>query len=236
MLSLNPNDLETINNRGVVHKELGLYDEALADYDKAISLNPKYAEGHNNRGIALKELGRFDESLKAYNQAILLKPEYAEPYFNKSLQMLLLGDFKAGWPLYEWRWKTKQNTGTKIETSKPAWQGEAGKNVFLWAEQGIGDEIMYSSMIPELEKLCENLIVECDERLIPLFERSFSKTINFVSKQSSVPESTYDYHIPIASLQTAQVGQDGHCLLMQQSQNLLSKRLLQSTLLHPLPQ
>ena len=72
--------------------------------------------------------------------------------------------------------------------------------MFLWAEQGIGDEIMFASLIPELEERCSNLTVKCDERLIPLFERSFSEKINFQFDQNKVTEDSYDFHIPIASL------------------------------------
>jgi ADP-heptose:LPS heptosyltransferase len=114
--------------------------------------------------------------------------------------MLLFGDFVSGWSLYEWRWKTKQNLGKQLETSKPVWQGQRDVNIFLWAEQGIGDEIMFASLIPELEERCVNLTVKCDERLVPLFERSFSEKTNFQFEQNNITEDTYDFHIPIASL------------------------------------
>jgi ADP-heptose:LPS heptosyltransferase len=85
-------------------------------------------------------------------------------------------------------------------TSKPAWDGEAGQSVFVWAEQGIGDEIMFSSLIPELYDMCSKLIVQCDARLIPLFQRSFPKDIIYKSKRGDVSEDLYDFHIPIGSL------------------------------------
>ncbi len=200
VLVLKPSDHEALNNRGVIYKELNLYEKALEDYGAAIAIKPDYAEAYNNRGIALKDLGQFEKAIEDYNKAIFLKPHYAEPYFNKSLQFLLLGDFKSAWPLYEWRWKTNQNTGEKIKTSLPVWRGETGKRLLLWAEQGIGDEIMYASMIAEVGKICKTLTVKCDKRLIPLFERSFSKKINFLFDQSLINESDYDCHIAIASL------------------------------------
>ena len=114
--------------------------------------------------------------------------------------MLRLGNFAEGWPLYEWRWKTEQDIGKGLKTHKSLWQGEKNANVFLWAEQGIGDEIMFASLIPELEEQCSTLIVKCDKRLIPLFERSFSNEIEFQCDQGKVSEDSYDFHIPIASL------------------------------------
>ena len=42
-------------------------------------------------------------------------------------------------------------------------------------EQGLGDEIMYSSILPELITRFghDNVILDCEDRLIPVFERSF---------------------------------------------------------------
>ena len=40
----------------------------------------------------------------------------------------------------------------KIFNKKPMWNGEVEKSILIWKEQGIGDEIMYSSMLPEIKK------------------------------------------------------------------------------------
>ena len=199
-LKLDPSSKEALNNRGNTLKRLGRYKESIADYNKALLIAPKQAVTINNRGLSLEQLGQYTEALVDYDTAISIKPDYAEPYFNKSLQMLRLGNFAEGWPLYEWRWKTEQDIGKGLKTFKPLWQGEKNANVFLWAEQGIGDEIMFASLIPELEEQCSTLTVKCDKRLIPLFERSFSNKINLQFDQSKVSEDSYDFHIPIASL------------------------------------
>jgi ADP-heptose:LPS heptosyltransferase len=70
----------------------------------------------------------------------------------------------------------------------------------LWPEQGIGDEIMFSSIIPDLQAQCSKLIVQADKRLIPIFKRSFSENIDFWPSNKVVPETEYDAHIPIGSL------------------------------------
>ena len=199
-ITLNQNEGRYYNNRGVILNELGRFDEAMADHDKAISLRPDYAEAFNNRALVLKELGRFDEAMADLNKAIALDPTYPEAHWNKALQLLLFGEFAEGWPLFEWRWKTKQHIGTELTTSKPQWSGEANKRVFLWAEQGIGDEIMYASLIPELAASSSKLIVQCDERLIPLFKRSFIDGIEYRCRKSPAPEDSYDCHIPMGSL------------------------------------
>jgi len=199
-LTLKPDYADALNNRGVVYREFGRLHEALADYSKAIELVPDYAEVYNNRAGVFIDLKRFDEALADFDKATALKPDYAGAYWNKSLYWLLLGDFKTGWPLYEWRWRSEKHIGEPITTSKPLWNNQDSKNVLLWAEQGIGDEIMFASLIPELHAKCAKLIVQCDPRLIPLFKRSFPKDIEFYDKNDLVPESLYEFHIPMGSL------------------------------------
>ena len=199
-LSLEPNYSKGLSNRGNILQDLMRFDEAMINYEQAISLNPESAEAFNNRSLALKELGRFDEAIADLNKAIALDPDYPEAHWNKALQLLLFGEFEEGWSLFEWRWKTKQQIGTELTTSKPRWSGEANKRVFLWAEQGIGDEIMYASLIPELAATSSKLIVQCDERLIPLFKRSFVDGIEYRCRKSPALEDSYDCHIPMGSL------------------------------------
>jgi ADP-heptose:LPS heptosyltransferase len=117
-----------------------------------------------------------------------------------SLVLLATQDFHQGFKLQEWRWKTGQSSGEFLQSSKPLWNNEQGKSVFVWGEQGIGDEIMFAAMIPELHKLSSKIILRCDARLIPLFKRSFPGNIIYYSKGEAVAEDEYDFHIPIGSL------------------------------------
>ena len=176
------------------------YQETLDKGFQLLKEFPRSINLYQIIGAAKIGLGKLEEAIQAYTKAISIKPDYAEPHFNKSLQKLLLGDFASGWNLYEWRWKMEHNIGKKLDSSKPIWNGQRDVSVFLWAEQGIGDEIMFASLIPELEERCSSLTVKCDERLITLFERSFSQKTNFQFEQDKVTEDTYDFHIPMASL------------------------------------
>lgn len=200
-ISLSQKSYDIINNRGATLWESGFFEEAISDYNKAISLNPDHAEAYNNRGNALKEMMRLDESLEDFNKAIALKPDYVDAHWNKSTHSLLLEDFQAGWPMYEWRLQREEwVVGSALKTNKPRWDGQRDKTVFLWAEQGVGDEIMFASLIPELQAISSSVIVQCDERLITLFKRSFTGPITYYANRSEVPQESYDFHLPIASL------------------------------------
>ena len=116
------------------------------------------------------------------------------------LALLATQSFHQGFKLQDWRWKTIERCGQFLQSSKPLWNNEQGKSVFVWGEQGIGDEIMFAAMIPELHKLSSKIILRCDARLIPLFKRSFPDNIIYYSQGQAVAEDEYDFHIPIGSL------------------------------------
>jgi len=69
--------------RGVAYTDLGQYQRAIADYNKAIRLRPDYARAYSNRGSVYQALGQLQRAIKDYNQAIRLKPDYANTYYNR---------------------------------------------------------------------------------------------------------------------------------------------------------
>ena len=199
-LQLKPDYTDAYYNIGVALQAQGELDAAIDSYKQALKLNPDFAEAYYNMGNTLVDQGKLEGAIKAYRKAIAIKPNLAEVYNNMSLALLATQNFSQGFKLHEWRWKTKERDGTFLQSSKPLWNNEQGKSVFVWGEQGIGDEIMFAAMIPELHKLSSKIILRCDARLIPLFKRSFPGNIIYYSKGEAVAEDEYDFHIPIGSL------------------------------------
>jgi tetratricopeptide (TPR) repeat protein len=67
---------------GIVLKEQGKLEEAIAAYNKALAFKPDYAEAYSNMGIVLQDQGKLEEAIAAYNKALAFKPDYAEAYSN----------------------------------------------------------------------------------------------------------------------------------------------------------
>jgi tetratricopeptide (TPR) repeat protein len=82
-LDKTPDDSSLYNNRGVMLKNMGRFDDAVANYDQAIALKPDDADAFNNRGVALADLNRLAPALASYDQAIALSPDQAEPHNNR---------------------------------------------------------------------------------------------------------------------------------------------------------
>jgi hypothetical protein len=59
------------------------------------------------------------------------------------------------------------------DNEEPRWDGTKGQTVVVQCDQGLGDIIMFSQMIPQLAADCKEVIIECAERLVPLMTRNF---------------------------------------------------------------
>jgi tetratricopeptide (TPR) repeat protein len=73
------------NGRGLAYGNKGLYNEAIEDFNKAISLNPSYMEAYNNRAAVFEKTGQVDKAIADYQKAIALYPRRYEAYFNLGL-------------------------------------------------------------------------------------------------------------------------------------------------------
>ena len=219
-LEINSNYGEAFYNLGLALQEQGELDQAIQSYSRALEINPDYSEAYNNLGNTLKEQGKLEDAVLAYQSALRINPDYSEAHNNLGLVLLLQGDFSSGWREYEWRLKCK-GLGfflNKRDFPQEFWNGSDlnGKTILVWAEQGIGDEIMLASMLPTLLKMNSSIIVECDKRLVPLLHRSFP-SIQFVPREDpanpKLLDLAIDYQIPMGSLgQWLRVDEDAFLL------------------------
>ena len=187
-------------NLGATLRDIGHLKEAEYFLRKALLLNSNCSNNHTHLGRILNENGHLEESEFHLRKAIELDPNKKEYRFNLSQLLLKCKKFEEAWKENEWRWNTKVFIGRKLETSKPEWEPGFRGSVLLWAEQGIGDQIMLSTLIPDFIDQVDHLIVKVDKRLIPLLERSCSPELSFIDQEQYINESEYDYQIAMGSL------------------------------------
>ena len=146
---------------------------ALTCYEAVYRVRTDDAELYYNRGIALQDVGRLAEACADYERALALQPEYPLAGFHRGLARLLTGDFERGWEDYEERRLSADFPGRS--SSLPQWDGSplTGRTILVCGEQGLGDEIMFASMLPQVIDAAKHAVLECDPRLLKLFSRSF---------------------------------------------------------------
>jgi tetratricopeptide (TPR) repeat protein len=135
------------------------------------------AEAVVNLGLALQEYGDTEQAAACLERALELAPDDVDAHVNYAVCCLQQGRFVPGWAEYEWRWRRPHKL--KRPFKLPVWDGSAlaGRSILVYAEQGIGDEIMFSSCIPDLCALADRVVLECEPRLAPLFSRSFPDVV-----------------------------------------------------------
>ena len=204
-IHIQPQFAEAYSNLGMVLQEQGRLEESIEVYQQAIHIQPQFADIYSNLGVVLKEQGRLEESIEAYHQAIHIQSDHADAHENLSIISLLKGNLLQGWKEYEWRWKCSNFPSEKRNFPQPYWDGTNlnGKSILIWAEQGIGDEIMFTGILPTLSQMTEKIVIECSLRLVPLFQRSFPQIQFFF--QDNPPNlqllnPDIDYQISMGSL------------------------------------
>jgi tetratricopeptide (TPR) repeat protein len=194
---LRPQAKEAINNLGLAYADLGRFDQAEHCYWDALRLDPAYADAHANLGNTYKEQGRTNEALACYQLALALEPRSASSRYNRALALLQAGDYTHGWPEYEWRWKRKSQLPRLMP--KPQWDGSAlaGKTIFLWCEQGLGDAIMFARFAAQVKQRGGTVIQECPGHLLPLLS-GLPGADQIVPEGRPLPH--FDVHCPLLSL------------------------------------
>ena len=205
VLEIDSTDAGIYNNLGILLKEQGKFKEAIDAYCKALEIFPGYADAYNNLGNVLQLQGNFEDAAVVYKKALEINSQFSEAHKNLGMLLLLTGELEHGWEKYEWRWKCHDFPSENRNFPQPLWDGTglSDKSVLVWTEQGVGDEIMFANMLDTLSWMADEIITECEERLVPLFQRSFPK-IQFVSREQKpnpiLLDKDIDYQVPIGSL------------------------------------
>ena len=64
---------------------MGLYGEAIADYDQALQLDPDHAVTYYHRGNAKMKLRWYKKAITDYDQALQLDPDLAAAYHDREI-------------------------------------------------------------------------------------------------------------------------------------------------------
>ena len=169
-----PEHPETLVNTAYVLECMGRPRDALTHLNRLIELNPDHVAALGNRGNVLTKLNRFDDALLDFRRAQRIAPESPMSYWNEAVCRLYSGDFEGGWKLYGWGWKAMQRGKEQPPFVQPRWNGiDYVNKLLVWGEQGIGDQILFSTLLGELRNRAKHVVVAADPRLLPLLRRSF---------------------------------------------------------------
>jgi len=203
------------NNLGTALSDMSMYEPAGVAFDTALKLDPSNPDTAVNLAYVHAKLGRHKEAVALYED--LLKRSLTDAKvktgaikFFLSFEQLQLGNLADAWQNYEAGFSPDVRAASRRNPARqfkaPQWQGEplGGRRLLVWREQGLGDELMFLSAMPNLlEQEPSNIILECDSRLVNILQRSFPNVA--VRQQNYNPSSMqskedYEYQVPLATL------------------------------------
>jgi tetratricopeptide (TPR) repeat protein/ADP-heptose:LPS heptosyltransferase len=198
-LALAPDHSGALVTRSVLLRKLRRSAEALASCERALALKSDDTDALTVRADLLTDLERFEEGIATLDRIVALKPDDVAARWNKSLICLGLGRFQEGWPLYEHRWAGAKGLVPR-GYAQPRWSGgRVDGALMIWGEQGLGDEILHASMVPDLLARTPSVVFEVEPRLAPLFARSFP-SVTVIACQKELYAGKVDAQEPLASL------------------------------------
>ena len=203
-ISIKPIHANTYYNMGNALRDQLKLDEAIEYYNKSISLNPNYTDAFNNMGIALHYQDKSEEAIQAYRKAISFNPDSAETHQNLGFMLLRSGKLTEGLDELEWRWKNPQFLSIQRHFLQPLWDGTQSlkdKKILIWSEQGVGDTINWSSLLPLITHQAKHCILECQPKLVSLLERSFPNVeVKPTNRNLDLKRDDFDFHLPMGSI------------------------------------
>jgi tetratricopeptide (TPR) repeat protein len=181
-------------------------DAALKAGARAVEMAPDSDLAHNNYAQALKEAGRFDEAEWHAERALALSPDSTVFQLNLGLLRLLRGRYAEGWPGYDSRWSvTPKRLKSRPELGGSPWRGEplTGKTLLLWGEEGNGDVIQFSRLVPRMAERAHaqggRLVWNSFPAFGDLLKRSFAEHLDAYSTGGIDLLPPFDYEFSLLS-------------------------------------
>jgi len=176
------------NTLGTIVNAQGDSAAALIYFDEALRLVPRFAAARYNRAGVLMDQGQTQAALDECDAALAIAQaapgggnasDMAMMRLGRAMMLLALGRLEEGWPVYEARMDPALPESPVFELPCPRLDAHAhlaDLNLLAMGEQGLGDEVLFASLVPDLLQALGprgRLTLSAEPRLVPLFARSF---------------------------------------------------------------
>jgi len=178
---------EAWNNLGAAWRNENRSEEAKYCFKQAL-VRRKDADFYNNLSTLYINEGNPKPGIDYAMSAIEINFNHYQAHWNLALLLLEDGQWKKGLTEYEFGLLTCDRPPREYSNNPsdiPTWEGQKDKTVVVYGEQGIGDEIMFSSCLPDVMRDCKKVIIDCHPRLVGVMERSFPDAIVYGTRKKN---------------------------------------------------
>lgn len=196
---------DSLANAGRRREAIEAYANTLQDEALSFESLVRMAKTH-------RLLGETDEALAFIDQALLRQPDSAVAAYQRGLLRLANGDFGQAWGDYAARWRApgiKETRGfvpmemIPLLNTAPTRADLLGKRVLLIGDQGIGDQVMFASMLQDLQRAAKSVTYVCEPRLIRLLKNAFPNIAFIHPDGAQIDSSLVDVLVASSSLGSA---------------------------------
>lgn len=201
-LGMEPHNPLAIYNLGCIHMENGDLDSAHNLFKNALNLDATYAEALCGLGTVASLRGNEQLAIQNYLDAQKLEPFNSLPQQLYAAALLRQQNFTLGWGAFN-----KTLTGHVVIKQITPWHGQqlsSKERLLIWIPKETADitqQILFASLLPDLQKLAPNIVLMCDPTLAPLFKISFPNiSICSTLQLHAVGEQDINYQCPLSGL------------------------------------
>jgi tetratricopeptide (TPR) repeat protein len=184
-LLLQPDYAKALSAYSVSHCIMLHDKEAIAGARRAIASNPDLASAHTNLAMAYRGAGDLPAAISVGEHILQSNPSDISTRMGLAFNQISIGAIELGFENYLCRWAQKDFPSDKRPFPQREWRRgkiPSNRKIIVYMEQGMGDELMFSWFLKYIDQLHPGqILVECDNRLLNLFARSFP-TIEFLPK------------------------------------------------------
>ena len=170
---------------------------------RTIDMDPNDVGAYADLSQVLTVMDRTQDAIAVGEQALVTHPD------DPRLRLSLYGHYLANaepakaWEMYESRFNVIRADTNRPQPNLPRWSGQdlSEKRLLVWREEGIGDEVLFASFLPDfLKKWPCDVVFECSARLLPLLQRSLPGVAFQTEEGRMDGTGGADYHLPSGSL------------------------------------
>ena len=107
--SLRPNNLDTLNNMGVIYRRLNMFNESVVILEKAKAIDPKNETTLYNLGNTYKQKGDYKHAIQCFTDVLEMKPDDALAYNHLASVYFLCKDYPKALETYKMGLKVDPN-------------------------------------------------------------------------------------------------------------------------------
>jgi len=171
-----PDNAASLHGLAGMELRTGHENTAVELFERAFAIEPSLRDRSSIEvASAFRQNGRWHDALAMFEAEARRKPPTPSLRWSTCQTRLALGQWAVGWDDYASRFAAGVLPYRPL--SFRTWGGEPMPDgtLLVLAEQGLGDEIMFASCLPDAQARVGHMIVECEPRLAPLLKRAFPR-------------------------------------------------------------